>query len=88
MYGAGIGGITCYTVHGMSSEKQSFLYMKHPFEVEHLPASLKLEVVCPEENVDQILSLFARIARTENRGDGIIVVQDIEKIIRIRDIIS
>ena len=74
-------------VHGMSGEKQSFLYTKHPFEIDHLPASLKLEVVRAEESVDQIVSLFARIARTGNRGDGVIAVQDIEKVQRIRDVV-
>jgi nitrogen regulatory protein PII len=88
LYSAGIGGITCYMVHGMSSEKQSFLYMKHPFEVDHLPASLKLEVVCTADSVDRIVSLFARIARTRNRGDGVIAVQDIENVQRIRDVVS
>lgn len=88
LYGAGIGGMTCYMVHGLSSEKQSFLYVKRPFEVEHLPATLKLEVVCNEESVEQIVGLLARVARTENRGDGVIAVQDIEKVLRIRDVVS
>lgn len=49
LYGAGIGGLTCSMVHGMSHDKQSLLYTKHPFDVDHLPALLKLEVICSED---------------------------------------
>ena len=86
LYEAGVGGITCYMVHGMRTEKPTFLYSTRPFEVHHLPASLKLEVVCSDERIDQIVSLIARAARTGNRGDGIIAVQDVEKVQRIREI--
>jgi nitrogen regulatory protein PII len=73
-------------VHGMRSEKPTFLYSTRPFEVHHLPAALKLEMICSEDSVDDIVSLIARTAQTENRGDGIIAVQDVEKVQRIRDI--
>ena len=86
LYEAGVGGVTCYMVHGMSGEKPTFLYSTRPFEVQHLPPALKLEVICSEESVDNIVKLLARTARTGNRGDGIIAVQDIEKVLRIRDI--
>ena len=86
LYEAGVGGLTCYMVHGMRSEKPAFLYSTCPFEVHHLPASLKLEVICSDERIDQIVSLIARTARTGNRGDGVITVQDVEKVQRIRDI--
>jgi hypothetical protein len=42
-----VGGITCYMVHGMRSEKPTFLYSTRPFEVHHPPASLKLEWFAP-----------------------------------------
>jgi nitrogen regulatory protein PII len=86
LYDAGVGGITCYMVHGMRSEKPTFLYSTRPFEVHHLPASLKLEVVCSDDRIDEVVSLIARAARTGNRGDGIIAVQDVEKVLRIRDV--
>ena len=85
-YEAGVGGLTCYMVHGMRSEKPTFLYSTRPFEVHHLPASLKLEVVCSDERIDEVVSLIARGAQTGNRGDGIIAVQDVEKVLRIRDV--
>ena len=70
----------------MRSEKPTFLYSTRPFEVHHLPAALKLEVVCCDESIDNIVNLIARTARTGNRGDGIIAVQDVDKVVRIREV--
>jgi nitrogen regulatory protein PII len=86
LYEAGMGGITCYVVHGIRSEKPTFLYSTRPFEVHHLPAALKLEVICDEERIDEVISLIGRAARTGNRGDGIIAVHDLDRVIRIREI--
>lgn len=43
LYNVGIGGITCYQVHGIRSERPTFLYSTGPFEIHHLPAALKLK---------------------------------------------
>lgn len=73
-------------VHGMRSEKPTFLYSTRPFEVHHLPSALKLEVVCSDERIGEVVRLIARTARTGNRGDGIIAVRDVEKVMRIREL--
>ena len=86
LYEAGVGGITAYIVHGISGEASTFLYSKRPFEVNHLPESVKLEVVCADESIDKIVKLVAQTARTGNPGDGIIAVQDVERVVRIRDV--
>lgn len=62
LYNAG-KGITCYQVHGIRSERPTSLYSTGPFEIHHLPAALKLEVVCPEERCDEIIRLIARRVR-------------------------
>jgi nitrogen regulatory protein PII len=85
LHKAGVGGLTAYAVRGMSGETSTFLYSKRPFEINHLPESLKLEVVCSEESIDKIVKLLAQAARTGDPGDGIIVVQDVERVVRIRD---
>lgn len=86
LYKAGVGGLTAYAVRGMSGEKPTFFYSKHPFDIDHLPESLKLEVVCAEESIDKIVKLIAQAARTGAPGDGIIAVQDVERVMKIRDI--
>jgi nitrogen regulatory protein PII len=71
--------------HGMSGEnRRSFI--RAPFDVHHLPAVLKLEVVCSEESFENVVKLIAWTARPGNRGDGIIAVHDVEKVLRIREI--
>ena len=85
LYEADVGGITCYMVHGMSGETSTFLHSKRPFEISHLPESVKLEVFCAAEGVDKIVRLIARAARTGNPGDGMIAVQDVEWERRIRN---
>ena len=85
LYEAGVGGITCYMVHGIRSEKPMFLCSARPFEVHHLPTALKLEMICSEDSVDDIVSLIADRAdgksrRWHYRGAGCRKVQ------RIRDI--
>ena len=86
LHEAGVGGLTAYVVRGMSGETSTFLYSKRPFEINHLPESLKLEVVCAEESVDKIVKLLAQAARTGDPGDGIVAVQDVERVVRIRDV--
>lgn len=80
------GGLTAYAVHGMSGETSTFVYSKRPFEINHLPESVKLEVSCAAESVDKIVRLIARAARTGNPGDGMIAVQDVERVRRIRNV--
>jgi hypothetical protein len=67
LYNVGVGGITCYMVHGMSGEKPTFLYSTRPFEVHHLPSALKLEVVCSDDRIDEVVSLIARTADGKSR---------------------
>jgi len=86
LYEAGVGGITAYPVRGISGEASTFLYSKRPFEINHLPESLKLEVVCSDESLEKIVQLVAQSARTGRPGDGIIAVEDVERLVRIRDV--
>jgi nitrogen regulatory protein P-II 1 len=84
LHKAGVGGLTAYMVRGMSGEAATFLYSKRPFEVNHLPESLKIEVICEEGSVDTIVALIAQGARTGAPGDGIIAIQDVQRVVRIR----
>ena len=86
LYETGVGGITAYVVRGMSGETSTFLYSKRPFEVNHLPESVKLEIFCSDESIDDIVKMLGETARTGNRGDGMIAVQEVEKVLRIREI--
>ena len=86
LHQAGVGGLTAYAVRGMSGETSTFLYSKRPFEINHLPDSVKLEVICTDDSADRIVQRIGRAARTGEPGDGVIAVQDVERIHRIREI--
>jgi nitrogen regulatory protein P-II 1 len=84
LHGRGIG-VTAFLVHGLSGEKSTFLYSSHPFEPAHLPEAVKIEVVCNEESVDEVIALIAKEAKTGEPGDGIIATIKVDRCIRIRD---
>ena len=86
LHEAGVRGFTVYFVHGMSGEAKTFLYGPRPFEPSNLPDSVKIEVICEETLVDGIMMTIARAAKTGYPGDGIVAIQDMEKMVRIRDI--
>lgn len=81
-----IRGLTAYMVHGMSGETSTFLHGLHPFEPANLPEAVKIEVICEDENADGIVTTIAEAAKTGYPGDGIIAVQDVQRMERIRDI--
>lgn len=50
-----------------------------------VPAKVaKLEIYCSDSQCDEIVEVIHRAAHTGNPGDGIIVVADIDKVIRVR----
>jgi nitrogen regulatory protein P-II 1 len=86
LHNAGVGGLTAYAVHGISGEKSTFLHSSYPFEPAHLPESIKIEVICDEGMTDQIVGLIAQEAKTGAPGDGIIAIQHIDRVVRIKDL--
>ena len=44
----------------------------------------KLELVCSEPDVDELIRVIAAIARTGDPGDGIIFVSPVERAVKIR----
>ena len=86
LYRAGVGGISAYEVRGLRAETKSTLYTHHPFELYHLDEAVKLEAICPDESTDRMVSLIAEHAGTGEPGDGVIAVQEVKSLRRIRDI--
>jgi nitrogen regulatory protein P-II 1 len=86
LHDVGVGGLSAYIVHGVSGETSTFLYSNWPFEPSHLPESLKIEVICDENSVDKIVGLIVQEAKTGGPGDGIIAIQAVEQVRRIRDL--
>ena len=86
LYKAGGGGISAYEVRGLRAETQSSLSTHHPFELYHLEAAVKLEAIGTDESIDRMVSLIAEYAWTGEPGDGVIALQEVKNLMRIRDI--
>lgn len=80
----GISGMTITEVRGFGRQKgHTELYRGAEYMVDFLP-KVKLEVVVPDELVDQCIEAIIETAQTGKIGDGKIFVYDIERAIRIR----
>ena len=80
----GIKGITVTEVKGFGRQKgHTELYRGAEYIVDFLP-KIKLEIVVPEELVEQVVEVIEETARTGKIGDGKIFVTPVEQVIRIR----
>ena len=80
----GISGMTITEVRGFGRQKgHTELYRGAEYMVDFLP-KVKLEVVVPDELVDQCIEAIIETAQTGKIGDGQIFVYNVERAIRIR----
>ena len=80
----GISGMTITEVRGFGRQKgHTELYRGAEYMVDFLP-KVKLEVVVPDELVDQCIEAIIETAQTGKIGDGKIFVYNVERTIRIR----
>ena len=80
----GISGMTITEVRGFGRQKgHTELYRGAEYMVDFLP-KVKLEVVVPDELVDQCIEAIIETAQTDKIGDGKIFVYNVERAIRIR----
>lgn len=80
----GISGMTITEVCGFGRQKgHTELYRGAEYMVDFLP-KVKLEVVVPDELVDQCIEAIVETAQTGKIGDGKIFVYHVERAIRIR----
>ena len=80
----GISGMTITEVRGFGRQKgHTELYRGAEYMVDFLP-KVKLEVVVPDELVDQCIEAIIETAQTVKIGDGKIFVYNVERAIRIR----
>ena len=80
----GISGMTITEVRGFGRQKgHTELYRGAEYMVDFLP-KVKLEVVVPDELVDQCIEAIIETAQTGKIGDGKIFVYNVERAIRTR----
>ncbi|MEZ5788280.1 MAG: P-II family nitrogen regulator [Xanthobacteraceae bacterium] len=80
----GISGMTVTEVKGYGRQKgHTEIYRGTEYAVSFLP-KVRLEVVVPTDQVDQVLEAVVSAARTGQIGDGKIFVSTVDQVIRIR----
>jgi len=80
----GVSGLTVIEVKGFGRQKgHTELYRGAEYVVDFLP-KVKVEVVVPDQLLDQAIDAVVKAARTGKIGDGKIFVSDVAQVIRIR----
>ncbi len=80
----GINGMTITEVKGIGRQKgHTETYRGSEYEINFVP-KIKLEIVVPDEQVQKVISVVIKTAKTGEVGDGKIFLQPIEETIRVR----
>jgi nitrogen regulatory protein PII len=80
----GIVGMTAIEVKGFGRQKGHMeVYRGVEYEVRFLP-KVKIEVAIPDEQLDKVLDVILKSAKTGEIGDGKIFIYDLRDVIRIR----
>jgi nitrogen regulatory protein P-II 1 len=80
----GSSGLTVTEVKGFGRQKgHTELYRGAEYVVDFLP-KVKIEVVVESSQVDQVIDVIVKAAKTGKIGDGKIFVTAVEQVIRIR----
>jgi nitrogen regulatory protein P-II 1 len=79
----GLPGVTISDIRGFGKTRANDLEEKLIDDIEYVH-KMKIEVVVPDEIVEQIINIIQTNAHTGNPGDGKIFVYDVGEVIKIR----
>ena len=80
----GITGMTISEVKGYGRQKgHTEIYRGAEYVVDFIP-KVKLEIVVPAEQVNQVVDTVRDAANTQKIGDGKIFVVPVERVVRVR----
>ena len=80
----GVEGMTVTEVKGFGRQKgHTEIYRGSEYTVDFLP-KIKLELVIPDEKLDEAVNAIVKAAKTGKIGDGKVFVTHIEEAVRIR----
>jgi nitrogen regulatory protein P-II 1 len=81
---AGVHGMTMMEVKGVGRQKgHTEVYRGAEYQVDFLP-KIKLEIVAPDDRVDEVVSIIIKAAKTGKVGDGKIFILPADDAIRVR----
>jgi nitrogen regulatory protein P-II 1 len=80
----GVCGMTVADVRGFGRQQgHTEKYRGSTYTLNLLP-KIKIEVVVPDERVEEVISAIVEAAQTGEIGDGKIFIADVEEVVRIR----
>jgi nitrogen regulatory protein P-II 1 len=81
----GVDGMTISEVRGHGRQKgHTEIYRGQEYTIDLLP-KIKIDMVVPDNRVDEVIATVAAAARSGKIGDGKIFVSPIEEVVRIRN---
>lgn len=82
--GIGIKGMTISEVKGYGRQKgHTEIYRGAEYVIDFMP-KLKIEIIVPADQVDQVIETIVAAAKTGKIGDGKIFVLPVEGVVRVR----
>lgn len=80
----GIEGLTVSEVRGYGRQRgHTEVYRGAEYTVEFVP-KMRLEVLCSDERVDEVVEAIVKYGRSGQVGDGKVFVTPVDRVIRIR----
>ncbi len=80
----GIHGMTVSDVRGFGRQKgHTEIYRGAEYQVDFVPKT-RIEVICDDERVDEVVKAILTSAKTGTIGDGKVWVTPVETVVRIR----
>ena len=80
----GIHGMTVSQVIGCGLQKgRTGVYRGTEYSINLLP-KIKIEIVLKDKDVDQVIEIISKVAKTGEIGDGKIFTSSVQNVVRIR----
>jgi nitrogen regulatory protein PII len=81
--GAGVSRMAVSRIHAIGSGVDPEQYRVSGLEGIYME-KVKVELVCPADEVEDLIAIARRLGRTGYRGDGELYVTDVERIVNLR----
>lgn len=78
-----VRGMTVFDVKGRGLQKGEKQYYRGQEHANDLIPKIKVEIICSDSNVEDIISCILKVCKTGKIGDGKIFVYPVERTIRI-----
>ncbi len=82
---AGVKGMTLIDVMAVGQNIDPKNYKFSMSLVERYQKIAKLEIICSDDDVDQYVQIIRENGTTHSKGDGLITVSDVQRLVKVRN---